>query len=261
MPRPKRFPIPCLPACFVFYLVSCFALLLSGCGALSSQHSPRLLGHNEKASTFGFAAGSITGCVGDTGDLELGNRCVLTQDPHFGFRYGYVVDSSDTADLAWGTLGTEAGFKLSGVPLLGGTVLGYFRIQKMIQPIFLTYDFGLSFLPCLLSNGNNDDDEEDGSDIFDEEEEEGDCDDRPFGGGIYAGSTFGKEWLFAGFKYWIGGNTWDGLQLLPGINLGSAIGPKRFKIIPSADVYFYQWPLDLSPEIRVIYGLGFQSSF
>jgi hypothetical protein len=237
---------------------------LTGCGALSTQHSPKILLPGERAYNFGLAAGSVTGCFDDTGDVELGNRCVLTLDPYFGYRFGWQVDSNDTSNLSHGKPATEFGFKISGPVFLGGTALGYVRIQKLIEPVYLTYDFGASILPCLHNDtsGNEDDFDDDHDGIADEDEnEDWNCGDLPFAGGIYAGSTIGKEWLFAGFKYWISGNTWDGLQLLPGINLGSAIGTKRFKVIPSVDVYFYQWPLDPTPEIRVIYGLGFQGSF
>ena len=94
-----------------------------------------------------------------------------------------------------------------------------------------------------------------------DQEKEHSCGDLPFGVGIYAGFTFGAEWLYVGMKYGVGGNSWDGLQLLPGINVGSSFGPKAFKIIPAVDVYFYQWPLNFSPDLRILYGVGLQASY
>jgi hypothetical protein len=169
-------------------------------------------------------------------------------------RFGLgAEDGADTRNME----GAEAGVKFSGVPFLGGTLLADMRVQRMSDPVYLSYDFGLSVFPC-ISEGMFDD--EDAPDALDQDKENS-CGDNPFGGGIYAGFTVGREWLFLGMKYGIGGNTWDGLQLLPGINIGSALGPKRFKVIPAVDAYFYQWPLDTSPDLRILYGLGVQASY
>jgi hypothetical protein len=48
---------------------------------------------------------------------------------------------------------------------------------------------------------------------------------------------------------------------LPGATVGGAWGPKRFKLMPSVDAYFYQWPFDLTPELRLVYGLGARFSY
>jgi hypothetical protein len=125
------------------------------------------------------------------------------------------------------------------------TLLIDYRYQAITQPIYLSYDFGLSTFPCISSGYDNSD--------------RVDCHDRPFGGGGYVGLTFGGEEFFGGIKYGIGGNTWDGLQLLPGINLGALLISKKFNIIPSMDVYFYQWPLDMRPSIRYVFGIGIQT--
>lgn len=63
------------------------ALLLGGCGVLSTHQSPRLLGHREKAWTAGFGAGSSQGCT----DEGLQEDCILAYDPYFGYRLGWVA--------------------------------------------------------------------------------------------------------------------------------------------------------------------------
>lgn len=225
------------------------ALALVGCGALSTHQSPRLLGHREKAWTAGLGLGPNPNCYDTTMGTFGGNGCVLTFDPFIGWHYGYKVDEKDSANLAHGTLGTEGGVKFSGIPFVGGTILLDFRVQKLIYPVYLSYDFGLSIFPCLPV------------DHVEGETEYWICGDNPLGGGFYAGATVGKEWLYAGFRYGVVGNTWDGLQLLPGVSIGSALGTKRFKVIPALDIYFYQWPLDPSPSLRIIVGLGLQAAY
>ncbi|GEM_PF-4892280 len=240
------------------FLCALAAVLLTGCGALSTHQSPKVLEPNRKSWVGGVGGGRLTNCVSDTsGKNAYGNGCVLTLDPYVGFRLGLPGAGDNTTDLAYGAGDAEAGIKFSGVPFLGGTMLADVRVQKLTEPIYLTYDFGLSFMPCLSGSLFSDDDTPDNLD----QNKKHDCGDNPFAGGIYAGSTFGTEWLYAGVKYGIGGNTWDGLQLLPGVNVGSAIGPKRFKINVAVDVYFYQWPVDPSPSLRVIYGVGFQTAY
>ena len=76
-----------------------------------------------------------------------------------------------------------------------------------------------------------------------------------------AGATIGEPWLFAGFRFWLGGSSWQGLQTLPGFTLGSALGTRTFKVIRSASAYFPQFPFDETPDIRIIAGLGLQKSF
>lgn len=231
--------------------------VLTGCGALSNHQSPKLMQGGESAWTAGVGGGPMTSCASDTAKSPFGNGCVLTLDPYFGWRWGLQGDGSNSRDLA-GDKNGELGVKLSGVPFLGGTLLADLRVQRMTEPAYLTYDFGLSIFPCI--SGNMFEDEEDVPDVVDQEKEHG-CGDNPFGGGAYLGFTFGQEWLHAGMRYGIGGNTWDGLQLLPGINIGSAFGPKRFKVIPAVDVYFYQWPLQPKPDLRMVFGVGLQGSY
>jgi len=230
---------------------------LAGCGALSTHQPPKLMQVGEKAWVAGIGAGEMSSCTEDTGSIAFGNGCVLTLDTYVGRRWGLQGDGSNPRDLA-GDKNGEFGVKFSGVPFLGGTLLLDMRIQRMTEPAYLTYDFGLSFFPCISENMF--DDEEDAPDVVDQEKEHS-CGENPFGAGVYAGFTFGKEWLYAGMKYGIGGNTWDGLQLLPGIHAGSAFGPKWFKIIPAVDVYFYQWPLETRPDLRILYGIGFQGAY
>lgn len=230
---------------------------LAGCGALSTHQSPKLMTTGERAWTAGFASGRLSSCEEDTSSVAFGNGCVLTLDPYFGWRWGIRGDASNPKDLL-GDRNGEVGVKFSGVPFLGGTILADLRVQSMVEPAFMSYDFGLSIFPCL--SGALFEDEEDASDIVDQDKEHS-CGDLPYGGGVYAGFTFGKEWLYAGMKYGIGGTSWDGLQLLPGIHAGSALGPRWFKVIPAVDVYFYQWPLETKPDLRILYGVGLQGSF
>jgi hypothetical protein len=233
-------------------------LLLTGCGALSTQQSPKLLDPGQKVWIAGLGAGRLASCVSDTsGQVAFGNGCVLTLDPYFGYRFGTGAGEAGPADPDGQEGSAEAGVKFSGIPFLGGTILGDIRYQKWIDPVFLSYDFGVFVFPCAGAIWDHEDDLPEEAD----QDKKHDCGDTPFGGGGYAGVTFGKDWLYAGLKYGIGGNTWDGLQLLPGARIGSSLGPRRFKITPSVDAYFYQWPLDFTPELRVIYGLGFQVAY
>lgn len=241
---------------FAIALALSAAAFLAGCGALSTHQSPKLMQGGEKAWTAGVGAGRMVSCTEEGGDVAFGNACVLMLDPYLGWRLGVQEDGSDPKEL-FGDRNGEMGIKFSGVPFLGGTLLADVRVQRMIDPVYLTYDFGLSFFPC-ISDGMFDD--EDAPDIVDQEKEQS-CGDRPFGAGIHSGFTIGAEWLYVGMKYGIGANSWDGLQLLPGINVGSSFGPKGFKIIPAVDVYFYQWPLNFSPDLRILYGLGLQLSY
>jgi hypothetical protein len=247
---------PEMPPMRVLFLLLALAGF-SGCGALSTHQSPRLMQGGEKAWTAGLGGGRRPNCDTDTGSIEFGNGCVLTLDPYVGWRWGIQGDGSNPRDLA-GDRNGEIGVKVSGVPFLGGTLLGDVRIQRMTAPMYMSYDFGLSVYPCISENMF--DDEEDASEIGDHEKKHT-CGDNPFGAGAYAGFTMGAEWLHVGMKYGVGANTWDGLQLLPGINIGSALGPKGFKAIPAMDVYFYQWPMDTSPDLRILFGVGLQVAY
>ena len=231
-------------------------LLLGGCGVLSTHQSPRLLGHKEKAWTAGFGTGTYQGCMED-GALDPGGECLLTADPFAGIRLGWVAGKNDTLDLSHGFPGSEMGIKLSGVPFLGGSVLFDYRIQQAVAPVYLSWDFGLSFFPCfgILLRAEDEDPE------YGEERAGSVCQDQPYGGAVMAGATVGKPWLFTGFKFWLGGNSWQGWQSLPGFTLGSAFGSRTFKLIPAASVYFPQFPFDPAPGIRIIAGLGIQKSF
>ena len=211
----------------------------------------------EKAVTIGAGAGRMVSCTEEGGDVAFGNGCVLMLDPYFGWRWGLQGDASNPKELLKDQNG-ELGVKFSGVPFLGGTMLADLRIQRTTDPLYLTYDFGLSFFPCI--HDGMFDDEEHTPDVLDQEKEHS-CGDLPYGGGIYAGFTIGAEWLYVGMKYGIGGTSWDGLQLLPGINVGSSFGPERIKIIPAVDVYFYQWPMNRSPDLRILFGVGLQVSY
>lgn len=223
--------------------LSCLACaLIFGCGGLSTHQSAKLLDHEEKAILGGFGAGGTEGCHDDTGKVALGNRCVLTTDPFIGIRYGWhplEADDSVRFDRTWAT---EMGLKISGVPFLGGTIIADFRVQPVSGPVYVSYDFGFSIFPC-ISSGYEDNDNKD-------------CHDNPFAMGAYAGATAGWDWLHAGAKYWVNANTWDGWQMLPGVTVGGAWGPKRFKLMPSVDMYFYQFPFDAKLDPRIIYGLG-----
>lgn len=240
---PSRLFAACLPA----------ALAFSGCGVLSTHQSPKLLDYGEKAWTAGFGTGTVKGC----GDSGFTKDCLLTTDPFWGLRIGGVAGPQDTARTYRGIAEAEVGIKFSGVPFLGGSFLADYRLRQSVEPVYLTWDFGVSFFPCfgvLLQSEDEDDD-------WDQEESGSVCYDQPYGGAVMAGATVGKPWLFAGFKYWLGGNSWQGWQSLPGFTLGSALGSRTFKVIPAASVYFPQFPFDTSPEMRIIAGAGIQKSF
>jgi hypothetical protein len=216
-------------------------LVLSGCGALSTHQPAHLMEAGTRAWTGGIAWGPRPNCRDTT---DMGNGCVLVPDPYIGWRTAGAVDPEDSAD---GKVG-ELGVKFSGIPFTGGTLVVDLRLQNMTEPIYMTYDFGLRAFPCVSNQRQG--------------EDESSCHDNPFGGGAYVGFTVGNEWAFAGGKFDVDGNSWDGLQLLPGIFAGLAIGPRGFKVIPSFDAYFYQWPLH--PQVldpRWLAGIGLQSTF
>lgn len=237
--------LPDLKAKIPFRLAIAMAALgLSECGALSTHQPARLMEPGTRGWSAGLGLGPRRPCP-DSG--ALGNGCVLTLDPYLGYRWSGPWPQQDRNLLP---PRSEMGIKLSGVPFLGGTLLVDARVQAQEEGGFYrTWDFGAHVFPCLTNN------------MFDDEYDgEKTCEDRPFGGGVYVGATVGTEWMFLGAKYGVGGTSWDGWQFLPGIFAGLSLGSRTFKVIPSVDVYFYQWPYRFRPDYRVLAGIGFQYS-